>query len=155
MSWWRARSERERRLLLAAGALALLVLAWFALIRPLANARASAETRLRAAATELARARADAASLKQAAGVAVANPAPAPLAGFLIQSAGEQGFTNLAATGDRPERATVNIPQVRPAAFFGWIGQLETRGVTVVTLNARANADQTIAVRAELEAGGR
>jgi hypothetical protein len=44
---------------------------------------------------------------------------------------------------------------VRPAPFFGWIGQLETRGLIVDSLSARPNPDQTIAVQAVLRAGGR
>jgi hypothetical protein len=47
----------------------------------------------------------------------------------------------------------ITLPQVRSAPFFGWIGQLETRGLIVETLSARPNPDQTIAVQAVLRGG--
>jgi type II secretory pathway component PulM len=84
---------RERRLLLVMTALLALVLIWFALVRPLLDARDAAEQRLNAAVTELARARAEAAVLKQQAASASASALPGPLDAFLVQSGGEQGFT--------------------------------------------------------------
>jgi general secretion pathway protein M len=153
--WWAARSVRERRLLLVMTALLALVLTWFALIRPLMDARQAAEQRLNAAVTELARARAEAAALKQQAASASAGALPGPLDTFLVQSGGEQGFTGLQVVADGPGRASISMAQVRPAPFFGWIGQLETRGLIVDSLSARPNPDQTIAVQAVLRAGGR
>jgi len=155
--WWAARSLREKRLLLFMAALLALVLIWLLIIRPLMDARANAEARLTAAVTELGRARADAAALKQntAAAAPSGNPVPLPLDDFLRQAGAEQGLTNLAVVADGPDRATMRIAQVRPPALFGWIGQLEARGVAVEALSARANADQTIAVEAVLRAGGR
>lgn len=151
MNWWRARNLRERRLLATAGALLALVLVWFLAIRPLMDARATSEARLRAATTALAEARADAAALRPSGG---GEAAPTPLAPFVTQSATEQGFTNITVTGDQANRVSIASPQVRPAAFFGWIGQLEARGIVVDSLTAGANADRTIAVQAVLRAGG-
>jgi general secretion pathway protein M len=155
--WWAARSVRERRLLLAMTALLALVLVWFALIRPLVDARNAAEQRLNAAVTDLARARAEAAMLKQQAAGASASAAalPGPLDAFLMQSGAEQGFTGLQVVADGPARASISIAQVRPAPFFGWIGQMEARGLAVDSLSARPNPDQTIAVQAVLRSGGR
>jgi general secretion pathway protein M len=70
-----------------------------------------------------------------------------------MQSAGEQGFTNLQAVASGPGRVAITVPQARPAPFFGWIGQLEARGLTVESLSARPNPDQTIAVQATLRGG--
>ncbi len=151
--WWAARSARERLLLLVMAALLALVLTWFVVIRPLMDARAAAEARLNAAVTELAQARADAEALKQQAATAPGNPVPLPVDGFLMQSAAEQGFTNMQVSATGAGSATVSIGQVRPAAFFGWIGQLEARGLMVESLSARANPDQTIAVQAVLRSG--
>ncbi len=151
MSWWAARSERERRMLAVMATLIALVLIWFAAIRPLMNARATAEARLQAASTALGQARADAATFNR--GAESQAQAPRPLAPFVTTSATEQGFTNMIVTGDRDDAAAITSAQVRPAPFFGWIGQLEARGVTVRSLTATANADQTISVQAMLGAG--
>lgn len=154
MTWWRERNVREQRLLATAGALLALVLVWFAAIRPLMDARATAENRLRTAATALAEARGDAAALKANARPSGRPAAPRPLAPFVSRSATEQGFTNMTVSGDQPDRVSIVSAQVRPANFFGWIGQLEARGVVIESMNAGANGDQTIAVQAVLRAGG-
>jgi general secretion pathway protein M len=152
--WWSARTVRERRLLTAMMALLLLVFVWLLVIRPLMDARAAADQRLNAAVTELARARAEAAAKVAPAGASSA-PVPLPVDGFLMQSGGEQGFTNLSVVADGASRATISMANARPQAFFAWIGQLEARGLVVESMSARANADQTIAVEAVLRSGGR
>ena len=152
--WWAARSLREKRLLMAMAALLALVIIWFALIRPLSDARAAAEQRLNANVTELARARAEAAMARQLNAATSNQPVPLPVDGFLMQSGGEQGFAGLQVTGQGASRATINLGNVRPQAFFGWIAQLETRGLVVESMSARANSDQTVAVQAALRAGG-
>ncbi len=149
MSWWSARSVREQRLLAIAGSLLALVLAWFLFVRPLMDARATADARLQAASTALAQARADASAYNR--GAAAPTEAIGPLAPFLTQSATEQGFTNMAVTGNRPDQASISSPQLRPANFFAWLGQLETRGIAVRSLTATAGANQTISVQASLE----
>ncbi|HZG47337.1 MAG TPA: type II secretion system protein GspM [Allosphingosinicella sp.] len=151
--WWAARTVREKRLLLAMAALLALVLIWLLVIRPLLDARAAAEQRLNAAVTELARARAEVAALSQQAAGSGGSPVAGPLDAFLMQSAGEQGFTNLQAVASGPGRVAITLPQARPAPFFGWIGQLEARGLKVESLSARPNPDQTIAVQATLRGG--
>ena len=153
MNWWSARSVRERRLLAIAGSLLALVLAWFLFVRPLMDARATADARLQAASTALAQARADAAAFNRGAASPQAE-ATGPLAPFLTQSATEQGFTNMAVTGNRPDQAAISSAQVRPANFFAWLGQLETRGIAVRSLTATAGANQTISIQATLERAG-
>lgn len=154
-AWWEARSVRERRMLVFAAVLLAGVLIWLAVIRPLIDARTRAEARLDAAIAELAKARADASALKQQAAASAANPVPSPLDAFLAQSATEQGLTTITVAASAPNRASISSAQVRPPAFFGWIAQLESRGLAIESLSARANSDQTIAVDAVLRAGGR
>jgi general secretion pathway protein M len=151
--WWSARSLRERRLLIAMAALLTLVFVWLLVIRPLMDARAAADQRLNAAVTDLARARAEAAAATQVTAGPNNNPVPLPVDGFLMQSGNEQGFTNLSVVADGASGARISMANARPQAFFGWIGQLEARGLVVESMSARANADQTIAVEAVLRAG--
>lgn len=150
-SWWEARTAREKQLVLAAAVLLALLMVWVAIVRPIADARAAAEQRLNLAVAELAKARADAAALRQARPAGGA-PVPLPLDGFLMTAGSEAGLTNLVVIGDGPARATATVPNVRPQAFFGWLTQLEARGIIVESLSARPNSDQTIAVEAILRA---
>ncbi|MDB5667138.1 MAG: hypothetical protein JWL74_88 [Alphaproteobacteria bacterium] len=153
-AWWEARSAREKRLLLVMAALIALLLVWLLIIRPLDDARANAEQRLDSAVAELGKARADSAALRQlGASPAGVQPVPRPLDGFLMQSSGEAGFTNLNVIADGASRATISVASARPQAFFGWLSQLERRGIIVESMSARVNADQTIAVEAVLSAG--
>ena len=149
--WWAVRSVREKRLLITMLAVLALVLIWLAIIRPLMDAEADARARLDSAVAELAQARADAALAGQE---AASSPVPGPVAAFLTQAAGEQGFTNMTITASGPTGASLASPQVRPAAFFAWIGMLEARGLVVESMTARANQDQTISVQALLRARG-
>lgn len=152
--WWQARSLREKRLLLAAGFLLLFVLAWLLLVRPLMDAQAAASARLDAAVTKLAQARAEAASLKQQGNVTVGAPVAVPIGPFLTQSAAEQGFTNAVVSQSAPAVASASIAQARAPALFGWVAQLESRGLVIQSLSARPNSDQTIAVDLVVRAGG-
>jgi general secretion pathway protein M len=130
------------------------VVIWFLVIRPLSQAQAEASARLDAAVTELAQARAQAASLKQQAASPGGAAVPQPIGPFLTQSATEQGFTNALVTPSGPNRAGVGIAQAKAPTLFGWVAQLESRGLVVESLAARANSDQTIAVELTLRAGG-
>lgn len=150
--WWAARSRRERRMLLALAAVLAFALVWLLVIRPIADARAAAEARLNAAVSELARARADALMLARSGAGPGGTPVPLPVDGFLMTAGAEAGFTGLQVVADGPARATLSLANVRPQAFFGWLGQMEARGLTVESLSARPNADQTIAVQAVLRA---
>ena len=155
-AWWEARSAREKRLLLVMGALLALLLVWLLIIRPRNDARANDEQRLTAAVVELGKARADAAALKQLqARPAGTQPVPLPLDGFLMQAGGAAGFTNLNVVADGASRATVSVGSARPQALFGWLAQLEGRGVVVESMSARTTPDQTIAVEAVLKAESR
>ena len=40
----------------------------------------------------------------------------------------------------------MTIDAARPQALFGWVAQMEGRGLTVDLLSARANPDRTVAV---------
>lgn len=154
--WWAGRSLRERQLILAMLALLALVITWFLVLRPLSDARARADAQLADAATALGSARAQALMARQApagADLPGSEPVPLPLDGFVGQQAAEQGFTNIEVTAQGADRARITIANARAQPFLAWIGQLEARGVTVESLTARANADQTVAVAASLRAG--
>ena len=142
--WWSQRSERERRLLLVMLGLLALLLGWLLVVRPLGDALDAARERHGAAVVALAEAKAR---------TQVAAPPPAsapalPIDGLVSRSATEAGFANARVAGQGPTRATVAIDAARPQALFGWVARLEAQGVTVESLRARANADQTLAVEA-------
>lgn len=151
--WWKGRSPREQRLLLVMAALAAILIAWLLVFRPLGNALSDAKERHASAMVALAEARAQADVIRQA-----EDEAPAalgmPLDVLLSQAAAEAGFPVARLERQGSKQATMTIEAVRPQAFFGWIGELESRGLIVERLTATTNSDQTLGVQFTLRARG-
>lgn len=144
--WWRTRTLREQRLLLAMFGLAAIVFAWLLVIRPLGDALSRARERHGEAVLRLAEARAQAAAITRLEQAPAASLA-APLDTFLNQSATEAGFNVTRVEREGANQATMTVQAARPQAFFAWVNQREERDRLIVErLNATTNADQTIAV---------
>ena len=146
-AWWETRSLRERRLLAIMFALLAIVLAWLAVVRPLADALEAARLRHAAAVVALAGARA----ARPAAAPAAAGPADS----IVAETAAAAGFAGARIARLGPARAGVAVDSARPQALFGWIAEMERRGLVVERLRAQANADRTLSAELALSAGGR
>lgn len=150
--WWRGRTVREQRLILAMLGLATAILLWLLVVRPLNDALAQARERHGAAVIALAEARA------QAAAISSIERAPRPVAAgavdALINSAAiEAGFPVTRVEREGVSQATLVMDAVRPQAFFGWVGQMERdRGLIVERLRATTNSDQSLAVQVTFRA---
>ncbi|HYJ51554.1 MAG TPA: type II secretion system protein GspM [Allosphingosinicella sp.] len=147
-AWWALRTPRERGLLAVMLVLIGIVLAWVAVIQPLADALDAAKARHGAAVVALAEARA---RTRPASTAAAAGPADA----IAEQTASAAGFTGARIGSQGPARASVAIDAARPQALFGWIAEMERRGLVVERLSARANADQTLSAEVGVKAGRR
>jgi general secretion pathway protein M len=151
-SWWRTRTLREQRLLLAMTAILAVVLIWLLIVRPLGDALSRARERHGAAAHAVAEARAQAALIRQ-----LEQRAPpvlgVPLDALISQSATEAGFPVSRVERDGASIATFVSASVRPQAFFTWVEQMEsTRGLVVERLSATTNSDQTLSVQVTFRA---
>jgi general secretion pathway protein M len=144
--WWRTRTLREQRLLLAMLGLLGVVLLWLLVLRPLNDSLASARERHGAAVLALAEARARAAAigtLQQRRPAALG----APLEVVLEQSAADAGFTPVRVQREGANQASMAFENVRPQAFFAWVRRMEgDRGLIVERLSATTNSDQTLGV---------
>ena len=151
-AWWRSRTLREQRLLLAMLALAAAVLAWALVIRPLADSLAAARARHDAAVAALATVRAQSAAL----GAAGARPAvalDAPLDTMLSNAAAQAGFPVTRVERAGASRATMLLGSVRPQAFFAWLAALEARGLVVERLSLSPAGPQTLQAQLTIRAG--
>jgi general secretion pathway protein M len=145
--WWRGRTLREKRLLLAMAALFTLVLVWLLVIRPVGDSLSAARERHAAAVLRLAEARGQAAAIRSLSG-APTSTLSAPLTTMLNAAATEAGFPVARVEPQGPNRATLVLNAVRPQAFFGWVGQMEARNNLVVErLSATTNSDQTLSIQ--------
>jgi general secretion pathway protein M len=154
-SWWRERTDRERRLLAVMLTLLAVVVGWLGVVRPLAIAQAEAEARHARAVVALADIRELQAQAERL-GARPLLPVDASLVGFLERSAADAGLPVERLEAEGSERAVITVAAVRPAAFFGWAQRLEVRhGLIVDRLSATRNSDSTIAVQATFRRPGR
>jgi general secretion pathway protein M len=75
-----------------------------------------------------------------------------PLDALISRTAADAGFTAARVAGGGPNMARMTLDAARPQALFGWIATLETQGVRIERLQARANPDRTVAVEAAFSA---
>ena len=151
LPWWRGRSVREQRMLLAGGLLALAVLIWLLVVRPLGDALADARERHNDAVTALSDVRADVAARKSAQGKA-APAVTGPVDALVSRAAGEAGFPITRLDRHSASRVTLALEAVRPPAFFAWLGRMEAQhGLVVERLSATTNSDQTLAIQVTLQ----
>jgi general secretion pathway protein M len=148
MSWWQQRSPRERTLLTVMAALLALVIGWLLIVRPLGDMLDEARQRHGAAVVALAEAQ----TRTDPGGGRIAGLPPLPLDTFISRTASEAGFATARISGGGAATARLTLDAARPQALFGWIARLESQGVTIEQLRARANPDRTIAVEAQFSA---
>lgn len=153
-TWWQGRTLREQRMLLAMFGLAAVVLAWLLIIRPLSDALSAARERHSEAVVALADVRAQVAAIGAAQQPAATASLSGPVEVIVRESAEAAGFpvTRINAVG--AGQASVIIDAVRPQAFFGWVAQMESRGLIVDRLSANPNGDQTLSVNVTFRARG-
>jgi general secretion pathway protein M len=145
--WWATRSERERWLVGAMLVLAVVLLGWLLVARPLSDALDAAKMRHGDAAVALAEARARA---RPAAGGPAAS---GPVDAIAVRTAAAAGFPGARIAGQGPGRAVVSLDAARPQALFAWLAQMEQQGLVVERLRVQANQDRTVS--AELSLRGR
>lgn len=149
MSWWSERSRREQRLIQVMLGLAVLVLGWLLVVRPLTDALDAAKTRHAAAVVALGEARA-----RTIPGATPGAPAAGPVDALVARTANEAGFTSARITSQGAERASVAVDVARPQVLFGWVARLEQSGLRVERLTARTNSDRTLAAEITLRKRG-
>lgn len=145
-AWWRTRTVREQRLLLAAGGLAAIVLVWLLIVRPVDIALAEQKARHDRAVIALAQVEARIAAIDVARAAGGARPA-GRVADLISAEAARVGFTVIDTDPVGTDGVRIAIAAVRPQTFFAWVGDLETRlGLGVEQLTARPNSDETLSV---------
>ncbi|GGI84121.1 hypothetical protein GCM10007973_20830 [Polymorphobacter multimanifer] len=136
--WWRLRSRREQRLLLALAAVALPVLLWLLVLRPIEAARTAAEADLATATSDLAsiRALAPAFSAPRTAGGALLPRVEAGLAAAGLTA------TSLDSTGNG--RVTLRLAAARAQVLLRLVAGFEAEGLLVTSLSTSRNEDTSV-----------
>lgn len=152
--WFSGRSLRERRLILVAGALALLVLAWAVVIRPLGDALSDAQAREADAVLRLGGAQAAVDAIRAGQANRAASPTGA-LADIVRTSADQAGFALASLDPAGANRVRVGIASAKGGALIGWLARLERDGVLVDAAQLTDHGDHTLGVDLTLKARGR
>ena len=140
--WWRERTDRERWLLAAMAALALPILLWLLVWRPLHAARLAAEARLADSVAALGEVRALAPAIRAA---EARRRDDRPLLERVGSHAGRAGLTTERLQADGDGAVALRIAAVRPALLLGWIAELQRDGIVVDRLAVTRNDDSSVA----------
>ena len=135
------------------GLMAVLVF-WFALVRPIDDARERGELRLAAATADAGRIAAISEGIRRAR--ASTPPVLAvPLPAAVGQAAEASGFTLSRLDPLSGDQVTIAISTARGPALFKWLGVLDNQGIIVDKLTLRPNSDATLAVEGVLRVRSR
>ena len=152
-AWFEGRSLREKRLLVAMAALAVLTLIWLLLIRPLGDALSAARERHAEAVVRLGETASAVAAIRT--GARAAPPLTGTLADTVRQQAASAGFTIDTLDEEDASRIRVGIAGARPAALVPWLARLEAAGVLVDSATLTDKGDRTVGVQLVLKARAR
>lgn len=152
-NWIESLTARERILVLVAAGLALGLLAWLLVFRPLGAAAANARERHANTLTEQAQVIALVSAIEQAQAQPPARPSGS-ISDILADEAARVGFDVAQTERAGTDGVRLIIAAVRAQVFFSWVSDLEARlGLHVEALTARPNADETLAVEATFRIG--
>ena len=152
LSWYRARTLREQRLVLAGGVIALLAFAYL-LIVPLNDILESERGRHATDVIALGETQVRIDAVKAAQGERVA-PLQEPIETVIRDRANDAGFALAAVTPQGTDRVAISIASARPGALTGWVAELEATGILVEQLTTTDNGDRTVAAQITLRARG-
>lgn len=142
--WWLDRSPREQSMLLGLAGLLALLLLWLAVLRPLADARRAAETRLQVATASLGEARRLATAIHGAEARAAAS-ASMPLPRLIEQRLAAAGITAGTVEAQSDGSIRLAIAAVRAPVLIAWLTALEQRdGLVVERAAIAANSDPSV-----------
>jgi len=148
-NWFIALSRREQILLGIAAVLALGVIGFFGIYRPLYDLATDAKRSFYEATMQAGRIEAKAQALSMPANRRPAE-AIAALNLLLASEAAERGFTLDSNQAQGSNRAEIAIGSARSPAFLSWLADLERRGVVPETLVIRRMDNGTVSVSARL-----
>lgn len=137
--WWEARSEREQRLLLVLALVALPVLAWLLVVRPLKAARETAQANLATATAEIA--------IMHGLAPAIRASRTAPSGPLLPRVQAGLAAAELAASSLDPAgqgRVTLRIAAARAPVLLRLVAGYEAAGLVVISLSTSRNEDSSV-----------
>lgn len=152
VEWYSSRSRREQHMLLLLLAIAVLLLAWLLIVRPIDLAYDAALDRHLQAIDRNGRVRAlaDAAKTRPATGQPSSVGGP-ELALVVAEAASRAGLALDTNTASGANSVTFSIAEARPTIAAQWLRDFDSRGVSVEEFRMTPAANGTISLTARLE----
>jgi general secretion pathway protein M len=147
--WFLDRTKREQRLILLMLALALPLLAWLLVVRPVVEAYDDARQDHLAAVDRHGRVLALAGTAKSAPSLPV-EASKADLQLVVTEAASQAGITLQGATASGANSVDVTVAGGRATALGQWLAQFEARGITVRQMTMTPLPDGTVNMSARL-----
>lgn len=152
-NWFVGLGRREQLLVTAMLAIAVPLLVWLLIYRPVDQALVAAKERHLLAVDRHARIAMRASALERGAGLASRAPT-GELALIVAESAAQAGVPLAANTAQGPARVSISITSGQARAIMKWLQELEARAITIEDLRMAPGADGSIAMSAQLAKGG-
>ena len=153
--WFFARSVRERRLILLMLVIAVILLAWLLVIRPLGNGYDRALERHLEAVDRNGRVRALAEGARAPRQALAAAPAGVDLGLIVAEAATRSGLTLDSNSPAGPNAVTVTIAQMSAATAVQWLREFELQGISVEDVRMAPAGDGTVSMTARLARSAR
>lgn len=151
VSYWQARTQRERGLIALLALIALPTLLWYGVVKPFGGLLDHERMERDESERMLGDVRAMAAELASIDG-RHAQPLAGPLPQAVRATAEAAGFTVSRVDPAGNDGAVLVLDAVRAQPFFTWLATVEQhRGLIVERLTARPNSDSTLAISVTLQ----
>ena len=147
--WWFSRTPRERVMLITMAVIAIPILGWLLVARPLADAKQDARADYLLALDRNARIEALVAAGEGRSAAAIAMP----LTQYLNEQAAQRGFTLAANAPDAPGQVRIAIAQANGQALLGWLAELEAQGLVINNLQISPGETGGVALNATISEG--
>lgn len=155
LTWYRGLSAREQRLIAAMLIVALPLLAWLLVVRPLDGALTDAKIRQGEAVARHGRILARIDAIQSGAARAVgASASTATLDLIVAEAASQRGLTLDANTAAGSDAVTISIVRARADAVVAWLAEFENQSIVIEDMRMTQSDDATVSLTARLRRSG-
>jgi general secretion pathway protein M len=154
VDYWGQRSLRERRLIAMMLIIALPLLLWLLVARPLNAALVNAKERQAEAVARHGRILARIDAIDHGASSGRSSTKVGSLDLFVAEAASQRGLTLDSSSPQGSDAVSVRIAHARPEALVDWLIGFERQGIVIAEMHMTANADGSVALDAQLRRSG-
>ncbi len=146
-NWFLALSRREQLLIGGLAAILTVVIAIYGIILPLDRALDDARTRYSVSLAKAVQVETKVRMLREPENRPAAAAIKGPIEAVVVQSAEAKGFVVENLTQQGGDRVTLSIPSAKPRSLYGWLAELEQRGLRPDSVTIAPQSGDTVSVQ--------